>query len=112
MKCPTCGCGTRVNETRKVDEFTLRRQRVCERGHRHYTFELLASAYRCAKVPARSATRAAQAQVERYTRQRAMWADVKRGLSVKAIAMNNGISAPRASRLLAKVREVAQHEGW
>lgn len=67
MRCPTCGAETKVLATRQAPDWTIKRTRQCDSGHRFATYEVLPAA-RASKRDMRSTASAAADRVRRWGR--------------------------------------------
>lgn len=110
MRCSVCGADTNVVETREVNGWTLRRRRQCPRGHRTITYEILETVWGTAKHRNRDAVLTAEKRALIDTRNRAMLADLARGMQAKTVALNYDVSestvslVKRAAELMAERR--------
>lgn len=66
MKCPVCGAGGRVLETRQGPYGTTRRRRECDNMHRFATFEVYPQVLTAAGLDAAATARAVE-------RRKALW---------------------------------------
>lgn len=107
MRCEVCGADTNVVDTRELNGWTLRRRRQCPRGHRMVTYEVIETVWNTAKHRNRDAVITAEKRALIDTRNRAMLADLDRGMQAKVVALNYGVSESTVS-LVKRARDKAQ----
>lgn len=107
MRCSECGAVSRVTATQEQPfQFRTQRRRRCSNGHEFLTFEVhegLTRALSRARLDAYVVSW--RKNVERFERDKAMWAERAKGTKFEAIALEYGVSHTTAHRAITSMEK-------